>query len=72
MPISPSGGLFVDTAVPGLDAPARIVGAGFLFEHDGPGAPGPVPGLGEHTGEILAELGYDRDEIGRLREEGAI
>ncbi len=31
-----------------------------------------VPGLGEHTLKILAELAYDSNEIERLREEGVI
>ena len=31
-----------------------------------------VPALGEHTGAILTELGYDGPEIARLREAGAI
>ena len=32
----------------------------------------PTPELGEHTDEILADLGYDPAEIERLRREGAI
>ena len=32
----------------------------------------PPPCLGEHTEEIMHWLGYDTDEIERLREEGAI
>ncbi len=32
----------------------------------------PVPLLGEHTDEALAELGYDSEEIARLHESGAV
>jgi len=33
---------------------------------------GPIPGVGEHTEEILAELGYDKAAIATLRREAAI
>ena len=32
----------------------------------------PVPGLGEHTDAILAELGFDDDGVATLRSDGAI
>ncbi len=32
----------------------------------------PAPVLGEHTGEVLAGLGYSAEEIERLRREGAV
>ncbi len=32
----------------------------------------PVPGLGEHTNEIVAELGYSQKELDALRAEGAV
>ncbi|MEE9255775.1 MAG: CaiB/BaiF CoA-transferase family protein, partial [bacterium] len=32
----------------------------------------PAPGAGQHTDEILAEIGYGADEIEKLRDEGAI
>jgi crotonobetainyl-CoA:carnitine CoA-transferase CaiB-like acyl-CoA transferase len=32
----------------------------------------PPPRLGEHTDEILAELGYSREEVARLRREGVM
>jgi crotonobetainyl-CoA:carnitine CoA-transferase CaiB-like acyl-CoA transferase len=34
-----------------------LVGAGFRFEHDQPAFQGAVPRLGEHTADVLAELG---------------
>jgi len=44
-----------------------------------PGAPdaaaanmGPVPGLGQHTDAILAELGYEADAIAELRRQGVV
>lgn len=33
---------------------------------------GAIPGLGEHTDSVLAELGITKDEIASLREQGAI
>jgi len=32
----------------------------------------PAPVLGEHTGEVLSELGYDADAIAKLREASII
>ena len=65
-------GIFVNAAVAGLAEPARLVGAGFSFDHDGPGEPGPVPALGEHTDAILAELGFSTIEVSALRRAGAL
>ncbi|MFI5001616.1 MAG: CaiB/BaiF CoA transferase family protein [Reyranellales bacterium] len=49
-----------------LSAPIRMSFAPTPVE------PGRAPGHGEHTDEVLAELGYSSDEIGKLREAGAL
>ena len=35
-------------------------------------APGPGPTYGQHTDELLAELGYSTTEMGQLRQAGAV
>ena len=38
-----------------------------------PGRVGPVPTPGQHTDEVLGRLlGYDKDVLGKLRQDGAI
>jgi len=33
---------------------------------------GPAPGIGQHTEEVLLEVGLDRDAIGALRADGGL
>lgn len=56
----------------GMDKPIRTVGAGFQSPTDTPGTDMPPPGIGEHTDEILAELGYDAAAIASLRAEDVV
>jgi crotonobetainyl-CoA:carnitine CoA-transferase CaiB-like acyl-CoA transferase len=47
-----------------------LAGSGFRLAHDGGGIDRPPPMLGEHTAEILAEAGYDAEEIAAFRADG--
>jgi CoA:oxalate CoA-transferase len=62
--------VLVATTVPGYDAALSLAGAGFKFEHDGPRTSATVPTLGQHTDEVLTELGYAPAEIATLRADG--
>jgi crotonobetainyl-CoA:carnitine CoA-transferase CaiB-like acyl-CoA transferase len=65
-------GFFRPTDFPGMAKPAPIAKAPVWLS----ATPGAIrhraPVLGEHTDEILAELGYDRAAIAALREKGAV
>ena len=57
---------------PGLEGTIRVVGAGFQASRDGPGINVAPPVLGQHTDEVLGEIGYSAEDIAGLREAGAI
>jgi CoA:oxalate CoA-transferase len=52
-------GTLQEVAAPEVGRTINVVGAGFRFEHDQPTFRGGVPRLGEHTADVLAELGFD-------------
>ena len=64
--------LMTQPAPHNLEQEITIPGAGFMASADGPGRDEPAPALGQHTEEILAEIGYSPEEIEGLREAGAI
>ena len=50
----------------------QLVGIGAKLDGTAPGVDSPPPALGEHTNDILSELGYDNAQISILKKEGAI
>jgi CoA:oxalate CoA-transferase len=57
---------------PGVGRDVRIVRTGFKLNGEAPEVDTPPPLLGEHTREILAQLGYDDHDIEALEQEKAI
>jgi crotonobetainyl-CoA:carnitine CoA-transferase CaiB-like acyl-CoA transferase len=70
-PVVQDAGAFVD--VPSAEGDAvRMVATPADFSETRWQASGPPPELGQHTEEVLLELGYDWDRITALKEAGAI
>lgn len=58
--------------VPGVGRDVEVAGAGFKIDGRAPRTGFPAPQLGEHTRDILSELGYTPEEIDALKQEKAI
>ncbi|MEZ5659537.1 MAG: CoA transferase [Burkholderiaceae bacterium] len=55
-----------------LERQLRLVGSGFMASEDGPAVSRPPPYLGEHTRELMTELGYDDAAVADMLEDGVI
>ena len=58
--------------VPGLGRAVTLTRAGFKMSKGDPQVTSPPPQLGQHTTEVLRELGFDDTEIERLKSVGAV
>jgi formyl-CoA transferase len=58
--------------VPGVERPVHVYRAGYRMSGGAPQVDSPPPALGQHTEEVLRELGYSAGEIAAFRESGAV
>ncbi|EAQ99128.1 CaiB/BaiF CoA transferase family protein [Congregibacter litoralis] len=65
-------GMFQAVDYPGLSKPAPIADHPLRYSATPAGTFRRAPRLGEHTQDILTELGYDADSISKLQAEGVI
>lgn len=71
MPVLRERAMLQDSQTPD-GRPLTLMNAGFVADADGPSLGGRLPGLGEHTEQVLGELGYAPQDIQDLRAAGVI
>jgi crotonobetainyl-CoA:carnitine CoA-transferase CaiB-like acyl-CoA transferase len=64
--------LMIPLAYPGVGEPAPVAPVPMKLSETPGGIRHRAPTLGEHTDEILGELGYDGAAIGALRQAGVV
>ena len=64
--------MVVELDQPGAERPVRLLGSPVKMGRTPADPRRPGPGLGEHTGEVLAALGYSAGEVAALEESGAV
>ncbi len=70
--IASRGLLHRQESAPGIDGPFSVPVAAFKFAHDGPRVDRPPPMLGQHTDEVLGQLGFSSAEIAGFRKIGVV
>jgi alpha-methylacyl-CoA racemase len=63
--------MVVELDQPGAERTPRLLGAPVKLSRTPGGPAGPGPALGEHTDDVLAQLGYSEREAAALKESGA-
>ncbi|RDE18782.1 CoA transferase [Motiliproteus coralliicola] len=58
--------------VAGIDRDVEIVRTGFQINGERPAVTNPPPQLGQHSADILAELGLSGDEVKQLQQQGVV
>lgn len=71
MPVLRQRAMLQDSQTPD-GMPLTLMNAGFVADADGPSLENRLPALGEHTEQVLGELGYGSQEIQDLRAAGVI
>jgi crotonobetainyl-CoA:carnitine CoA-transferase CaiB-like acyl-CoA transferase len=67
-----ASGAFTPVAYPGLERPVPLVAPPISMTRTPPTLRRPPPTIGQHTDEVLQELGYQRSDIDQLRQRGIV
>ena len=59
-------------SIPETDLQLQAPVAAFSYAHGGPALTRPAPRLGEHSHQVLSEIGYNKDDISRLAANGTV